>query len=111
MHESLELLEAEAVEFLLVPDRAQRHDAERRGLTTGEERGPVGSRQDAHFTADRSDLGRLAAVGAQTLVKDLGAHALFDFGLEALGQVRQPVRERWPQLGDRLLLEVVERRL
>src|SRR4029077_10062375 len=98
-------------ELLLVTNRAQRDDAERLGLTPGEQRRAVGAGQDAHLARDRPDLGRLAPVRTHAFPEDLAANPLLDLGLEALRQVGQAVRELRAKLGNGLLLQIVERGL
>src|SRR5207237_7119908 len=90
MHEAFELFETEPVELLLVTNRPKGDDAQRLGLTPGEQRRPVSPGQDADLAGDRPDLGRLAPVRAQTLIEDLVTDALLDLGFEALRQVGQP---------------------
>src|ERR1700694_5294595 len=111
MHEALELFEAEAVELLLVTNRAEGDDAERLGLTARKQRRAVGAGQEANLTRDRPDLGRLASVRADPLVEDLAANALLDLGFKALREVWETVRELRAELRDGLLLQIVERRL
>src|SRR6202022_4156226 len=111
MHEALELFEAEPIELLLVTDRAEGDDAQRLGLTPGEQRRAVGAGQDSHLTRDRPDLGRLAPVRTHALRQDLAANTLLDLGLEALRKVGQSVRELRAELGDGLFLQIIERRL
>ena len=109
MHEALELREAEPVQLLLVADRTQSDDAQRLGLTPGEERRAVGARQQAHLRADRPDLRQLAPVGTRPLVEDLLPDPLLDPGLEAARQQRKAIGELGTQLGHGLLLQVVQR--
>src|SRR2546430_11609193 len=78
MHEALELLQAEPIKLLLVPDGAQRHDAEGLGLTPGEKRRPVRARQNADFAGDLADLGGLSTIRSHALVEDLAAYPLLD---------------------------------
>src|SRR6476469_5220904 len=78
-------LEPEGVEAHLLLQRAQRRDAERLRLATGEERRAVGARQQAGLDRDRADLLVGAAVRALLVDGD--------------------------PLADRRLLEAVERKL
>ena len=111
VHETLEFLEAEAVQLLLVADRPEGHDAQRLRLTAREECRAVGSGQEAHLATDRTDLRGLTAVGPHPLIQDLATHAFLHLGLKTLRQIRQPVGELWTQLRDGLLFQVVKRRL
>src|SRR6202022_3325251 len=100
MHEALELFEAEPIELLLVTDRAEGDDAQRLGLTPGEQRRAVGAGQDSHLTRERPVLGRFAPVPTPPPPQDLAANTLLDLGFEALRQIWQPVRELRAKLGN-----------
>ncbi len=69
-HEILAVFAQQGVHHLLILSGAQRGDTERLGLPTGEQRGPVGARQDADLGDDRADGAGVAAVDTDAGVQD-----------------------------------------
>jgi hypothetical protein len=84
VHEALRLLHPDAVDDLLVADRAKGRHAQHLGLTPGEKTGAMRARQHADLTRDRPDLGQPAAVGADALLEDRVADRLFLHRIEEL---------------------------
>ena len=108
VHEPLEILEAEPVDFLLILTGTDGDDRERLGLSASEQRRPVGAGQDAHLGPDGPDLVGAAPVRTDALVEDRGADGLLDLGLVRLGDVGTRIGKALLEGGDRLLLELIE---
>ena len=72
---ALGVLDAQAVEHLLVRARAEGGDGEHLGLAAGEEGGAVGAGQHADLDGDVADVARAAPVGALAALEN-GADAL-----------------------------------
>src|SRR5689334_14997507 len=81
---ALALLNAEAVEDLLVVAGAEGGYGEDLGLAAGEETGAVGAGEDADLDVDGADVGGAAAVGALAALEDGVADLFFEEGLERL---------------------------
>src|SRR5207253_9202678 len=110
VHEALELLESQAVQFLLILSRTERDDGERLGLAAREERGAMCPREHPDLAGDVTDLVGPTPVWSDPFVEDCGAHRLLELGLERLCNVAPRLREPLLEGTDRLVLELVDRR-
>ena len=77
MHISLIIVVVQSFEFLHFGNRAKRTGRQSLGLSAGEHRAAVNSRQNAVFAPDGTDFGKRTTVGTNTLVKNFRAD--FDF--------------------------------
>ena len=77
MHISLVIVVVKTFELLHFGNRAERASRQSLGLSAGEYRAAVNSRQNAVFAPDRTNFGERTTVGTNTFVKDFRAD--FDF--------------------------------
>ncbi|OLN25622.1 hypothetical protein DVDV_3228 [Desulfovibrio sp. DV] len=83
-HETLVRLAVKRLDLLLIAGGAERGHAKGLGFAPGEQRGTVGARQHAHFDADGTHRGDVAAIEADAGVLDQGAQQLLLHGLQDL---------------------------
>ena len=76
MHVALAGLRAETLDHLRFAHGRKRRDGEHLRFAAGEHAGTMHARQDAGFAPDRTNLGQAAAIRANALFQNLGAHDL-----------------------------------
>ena len=81
---ALGVLDAEAVEHLLVRACAEGGDGEHLGLAAGEEGRAVGAGQNADLDCDGADVLGAATVGALAALENGAANFLLEEGIEGL---------------------------
>ncbi len=78
MHEALGFLGAQAIQYLLIADRAQGGDSQYLGLPSTKQPGPVSSGQQPHLTLDGTYLSQTSTIDAAVLAEQPPAHFLLD---------------------------------
>ena len=76
VHVALAGLRAETLDHLRFAHGRKRRDGEHLRFAAGEHAGTMHARQDAGFAPDRTNLGQAAAIRANALFQNLGAHDL-----------------------------------
>ncbi len=103
MHEPLGFDDAQVVDELLVADSAQGHHRHDLSLAAGEQRRPVGPRQQPDLAGDRSDLLRTPTVRPAPVVQDQAPQLRLRLLLQAGPYLGEPLGKLLCEVGLKLL--------